>query len=196
METCFRRQLLTPLAPVVQRAQPGKIDFASSGIGGMQHLAGELLNRLAGVQLAHVPYKGGPPAFTDVIAGRVPVMVSGYQAAVPQIKAGKVRGLAVTGKRRAASLPDLPTVAEALDLPGYEALNWQGLLLPAGTPKPVVDRLAAALARIMSDPATREQLDGLGYEPIGNTPAQFAVVMREEQQKWSKLVRDANITTD
>ena len=189
---------ITTMAQLVDkaRAEPGKIDFASSGVGGMQHLGGELLNKMAGVKLAHVPYKGGPPAFADVIAGRVPAMVSGLQGALPQIQSGKVRGLAVTGKKRDVSLPDLPTVADALKLPDYEAINWQGLSLPAKTPQPIIDRLAKEVAAIMAEPATREKLQVLGYEPIGNTPAQFAQIMRSEQDKWAKLIREANITAD
>lgn len=178
------------------KAQPGKIDFASSGVGGMQHLGGELLNRMANIQLAHVPYKGGPPAFTDVVAGRVPVMLSGIQAAVPQIKAGKVRGLAVTGKKRSDLLPDLPTVSESLNLPEYEAMNWQGLLFPPGTPKPIVDRVAGEIVKIMAMPDTREKLAQLGYEPIGNTPEEFKAVMNTEQKRWSTLIKAAGITSD
>ena len=178
------------------RAQPGKIDYASSGVGGMQHLGGELLVKMAGVQLAHVPYKGGPPAFADVVAGRVPAMISGIQGAIPQIKGGKVRGLAVTGKRRAGALPDLPTVADALGLPDYEVLNWQGLLLPPGTPQAVVDRISAEVIKILASPDSREKLESLGYEPIGNTPAQAAAVMAAEQKKWTAVIREAGISSD
>jgi tripartite-type tricarboxylate transporter receptor subunit TctC len=178
------------------RAQPGKIDYASSGVGGMQHLGGELLVKMAGVQLAHVPYKGGPPAFADVVAGRVPVMISGIQGALPQIKGGKVRGLAVTGKKRSGALPDLPTVAEALSLPDYEALNWQGLLFPPGTPPAIVDRIAGEVIKILAAPDSREKLEALGYEPIGNTPAQAAAVMAAEQRKWTAVIREAGISSD
>ena len=178
------------------RAQPGKIDYASSGVGGMQHLGGELLVKMARVSMAHVPYKGGPPAFADVVAGRVPAMLSGIQGAIPQIKAGKVRGLAVTGRKRAAALPDLPTVAEALGLPDYEALNWQGLLFPAGTPPAVVERIATEVIRILAAPESREKLESLGYEPIGNTPAQFAAIMQAEQKKWTAVIREAGISSD
>lgn len=178
------------------RAQPGRIDFASSGIGGMQHLGGELLIRMTGVKLGHVPYKGGPPAFADVIAGRVPAMLSGLQGALPQIKAGKVRGLAVTAKKRAGALPDLPTVAEALNLPDYEALNWQGLLLPAGTPPAIVERVGTEVARILAAPDAREKLEQMGYDPIGNSPAQAAAAMVAEQRKWAAVIRDAGIVAD
>lgn len=178
------------------RAQPGKIDYASSGVGGMQHLGGELLVKMAGVKLAHVPYKGGPPAFADVVAGRVPAMISGIQGAIPQIKGGKVRGLAVTGKKRAGALPDLPTVADALGLPDYEVLNWQGLLFPPGTPPAVVERVSAEVIKILASPDSREKLESLGYEPIGNTPAQAAVAMAAEQKKWTAVIREAGISSD
>lgn len=178
------------------RAQPGKIDYASSGVGGMQHLGGELLVKMSGVKLAHVPYKGGPPAFADVVAGRVPAMISGIQGAIPQIKGGKVRGLAVTGKKRAGALPELPTVAEALGLPDYEVLNWQGLLFPPGTPQAVVERISAEVIKILSSPESREKLESLGYEPIGNTPAQAAAAMAAEQKKWTAVIREAGISSD
>lgn len=178
------------------RAQPGKIDYASSGVGGMQHLGGELLVKMAGVQLMHVPYKGGPPAFADVVAGRVPVMISGIQGAMPQIRAGKVRGLAVTGKKRSGAMPELPTAAEALGLPNYEVMNWQGLLFPAATPAAIVERIAGEIIRILAAPDAREKLEALGYEPIGNTPAQAAAAMQAEQRKWSAVIRDAGISSD
>ncbi|MDO9405243.1 MAG: tripartite tricarboxylate transporter substrate binding protein [Polaromonas sp.] len=178
------------------KANPDKIDYASSGVGGMQHLAGEMLTGMANVKLGHVPYKGGPPGFADVVGGRIPVMVSGIQGALPQIKAGKVRGLAVTGKKRSSVLPDLPTVGEALNLPNYEAMNWQGLVFPAGTPQPVVDKVAAAVIAILAQPDTREKLVGLGYEPVGNTPAQFSALMADEQKRWSAIIKTANITSD
>ncbi len=178
------------------RAQPGKIDYASSGIGGMQHLGGELLVKMAGVQLAHVPYKGGPPAFADVVAGRVPAMISGIQGAMPQIRAGKVRGLAVTGKKRSNAMPDLPTAAEALGLPDYEVMNWQGLLFPAGTPAAIVERIAGEIGKILAAPDSREKLEALGYEPIGNTPAQALAAMQAEQRKWTAVIREAGISSD
>jgi tripartite-type tricarboxylate transporter receptor subunit TctC len=165
-------------------------------VGGMQHLAGEMLNKMANIELAHVPYKGGPPAFADVISGRVPAMVSGIQGAIPQIKAAKVRALAVTGKKRTPVLPDVPTVGEALGLPDYEALNWQGLVFPAGTPQAIVDRVASEVIKILSQAETREKLSSLGYEPVGNTPAQFATLMQEEQKRWGAIIKAANITSD
>jgi tripartite-type tricarboxylate transporter receptor subunit TctC len=178
------------------KAKPGQIDYASSGVGSMQHLGGELLNRLAGIQLAHVPYKGGPPGLVDVMGGRIPVIVSGTQGALPYIKAGKLRALAVTTQRRFAAVPDLPTVAEALNLTRYEAVNWQGLLFPAQTPRPLAERVAAEVAKILAASDTRARLDTLGYAPVGNTPSQMAAVMIAEQKRWAEIIKAANITAD
>jgi tripartite-type tricarboxylate transporter receptor subunit TctC len=175
------------------KGKPLSIDFASSGVGGMQHLGGELLNQMAGIQLAHVPYKGGPPGFADVIGGRVPSMLSGIQGALPQVKSGKVIAAAVTDTKRSKALPDVPTVAEALNLPGYEVMNWQALFFPAGTPKERVDRIAAEVAKILAMAESREKLEALGYEPIGNTPAEFAGVMKSEHKKWAELINKAGI---
>lgn len=178
------------------KANPGRIDYASSGVGSMQHLAGEMLARMAGVQLNHVPYKGGPPAFTDLVGGRIPAMVSGMQGALPQIKAEKVRALAVTGRRRSPALPEVPTVNEALGLRDYEALNWQSLLFPAATPKPVVDRVAGEVIKILAQPEVRERLLQMGYEPIGNRPEQFAAAALDDQRRWSAVIQAAGISSD
>jgi tripartite-type tricarboxylate transporter receptor subunit TctC len=178
------------------KAKPRQIDFASSGVGSMQHLGGELLNRMAGIQLNHVPYKGGPPGLVDVLGGRVPSILSGTQGALPFIKAGKLRALAVTTTKRFAAVPDLPTVAEALNLPGYEATNWQGLLFPVGTPRPVIERMAGEAAKILGLAETKARLDTLGYDPSGIAPAQFAKVMLAEQRRWTEIIKAAGITAD
>jgi tripartite-type tricarboxylate transporter receptor subunit TctC len=178
------------------RANPGRIDYASSGVGSMQHLAGEMLARMMSVQLNHIPYKGGPPAFTDLVGGRIPAMVSGMQGAIPQIKGEKVRALAVTGRRRSPALPDVPTVNEALGLRDYEALNWQSLLFPAGTPKPVVERVANEVIKILAQSDVRDRLLQMGYEPIGNRPEQFANAAADDQKRWSAIIQAANITSD
>lgn len=167
----------------IARAKPRQIDYASSGVGSMQHLGAELLNKMAGIQLTHIPYKGGPPGLVDVLGGRVPVMLSGMQGALPYIKSGKVRGLAVTTRKRSAALPELPTVAEALGLPDYEATNWQGLLFPAGTPRPVIARVAGETIKILAMTDTRARLDVLGYDPSGLAPPEFAALMRVEQKR-------------
>ncbi len=178
------------------KAKPGQIDYASSGVGSMQHLGGELLNRLAGIQLNHVPYKGGPPGLVDVLGGRVPAIISGTQGALPYIRSGKLRALAVTTTKRFAAVPDLPTVAEALNLPGYEATNWQGLLFPAGTPRAPAERVAAEVIKILAQSDTRARLDTLGFAPVGSTPTEFGAVMRTEQKRWTEIIKSAGITAD
>lgn len=191
----FKGQSLKDLVAAA-KANPGEIDYASSGFGSMQHLAGAMLAAQAGIELSHVPYKGGPPAFADVMGGRVPVMVSGFQGALPQIKADKVRGLAVTGKKRSPALPDLPTVSEVLALPDYEALNWQGLFLPAGTPEPIVERISSEVRKILAEPETRDWLVSVGYEPTGNTPAEFAVLIAADHKRWSEIIKAGNIVAE
>lgn len=175
------------------RAKPKALDYASSGIGSMQHLGGELLNVLAKIELSHVPYKGGGPALVDLLAGRVPVMVSGTQGALPFIRSGKARALAVTSTRRSTAMPDVPTVAEALGLPAYEALNWQGLFAPAGTPAPVVRRLADETIKVLDALDVKARLGELGFDPVGNTPAVFAALVLAEQRKWTKIIQAAGI---
>jgi len=175
------------------KAKPRQLDFSSSGIASTQHLAGELLNILAGIELVHVPYKGGGPALLDLMAGRVPVMVSSLPSAVPQIKAGKVRALAVTSAQRSASMPELPTVAEATGYAGYEASTWQGFVLPAAAARRIVERLADEAAEVLRAGDVRNRLLDLGYEPVGSRPGEFAVYIRSELARWSKVIRGAGI---
>ena len=191
----FAGQTMKDLVDIA-KAKPRQIDYASSGVGSMQHLGGELLNKMAGIQLTHIPYKGGPPGLVDILGGRVPVMVSGMQGALPYVKSGKVRGLAVTTKKRFAALSELPTVAEALNLPDYEATNWQGFLFPAGTPRQVIARIAGETIKILAMPDTRARLDVLGYAPAGPTPAEFAALMLVEQRRWTAIIKEAGITAD
>jgi tripartite-type tricarboxylate transporter receptor subunit TctC len=177
----------------IARAKPKQIDFSSSGHASTQHLAGELLNTLSGIQLVHIPYKGGGPALLDLMAGRVPVMVSTLPSAVPQIKAGKVRALAVTSSKRSSAVPELATVAEATGLNGYEASTWQGFVLPAMAPKAVVQRIADETGKVLGSADVRDRLRDLGYEPIGSTPAEFGAYIRSELVKWTKVIRGAGI---
>ena len=177
----------------VAKAKPGQIDFSSSGHASTQHLAGELLNVLTGTQLVHIPYKGGGPALLDLLAGRVPVMVSTLPAAVSQIKAGKVRALAVTSAKRSAAAPELPTVAEATGLAGFEASTWQGFVFPAATPPALVQRLADETMKVVAMSDVRERLREQGYEPVGSTPAAFGAYIRAELAKWTKVIRSSGI---
>ena len=180
----------------VAKAKPKQIDFSSSGLASTQHLAGELLNILAGIQLVHIPYKGGGPALLDLMAGRVPVMVSTLPSAVPQIKSGKVRALAVTSAKRSPATPDLPTVAEATGFSGYEASTWQGLVFPASTVRPIVQRIADECRQVLGMLDVRDRLRDLGYEPVGSTPAEFGAYIKSELAKWSEVIRKGGIKAE
>jgi len=177
----------------IARAKPGQIDFASSGLASTQHLAGELLNVVTGIKLNHVPYKGGGPALIDLMGGRMQVMSSTLPSAVPHIKSGKVRALAVTSAKRAAALPELPTVAEAAALPGYEASTWQGLLFPRATPAGILQRVNAEVGQVLAAADVRTRLSDLGYEPVGSSSAQFGEFIRVELAKWAKVIKSAGI---
>jgi len=174
------------------RASPGKLTFASSGTGAASHLAAELFKSMAGVDMLHVPYKGTGQALTDLLAGHVDLMFAPAQTVMPYVQAGKLRALAVTGARRSETLPELPTVAES-GLPGYEAVGWFGLLAPAGTPKESVAKLSADVNRVLGEREVREKMLGLGADPSGDTPEEFARFIRDDQAKWSKLMKEAGI---
>ena len=174
------------------KAKPGQLAFASSGVGGAHHLSGEMLRQRAGIDIVHIPYKGGAPAATDLIAGHVPMMFEMGYAAIPSIKAGKVRALAVTSAQRLALLPDVPTMAEA-GLPGFESYNWQGVVAPAGTPREIVERLNREINAILAKPEQREAIAATGSQVAGGTPEEFREFIRVETAKWARVVKDANI---
>ena len=180
----------------IARAKPGTIDFASSGTASTQHLAGELLNLSAGVQLVHIPYKGGGPALIDLIGGRVQVMSSTLPSAVSHIKAGRVRALAVTSLARSSALPEVPTVAQAAGLRGYEANTWQGLLFPRGAPAPVIDRMYRAVVTVLAQGEVTTRLRDLGYEPDGSSPQEFAAFIKAEIAKWAKVIAAGKIKAE
>ena len=174
------------------RAQPGKLTFASIGTGTAPHIGAAVFMKLAGVEMTHVPYKGSTAAHPDLIAGRVALMFDTVAAIAPQIKGGKVRGLAVTTARRSAALPDLPTMAEA-GLKGYDTSTWGGLLAPAGTPRDVVARINAEVNKALASPDVREKLALAGIEPVGGTPAQFGGFIQNEMQRWGQVAQRAGI---
>jgi tripartite-type tricarboxylate transporter receptor subunit TctC len=177
------------------RAKPGQLNYASAGTGNATHLAGELFNSLARVNLVHVPYKGSGPGMVDVMGGQVQIMFPNLTAALPQVKSGKLRALAVTGQKRTPVAPDLPTVIEA-GIPGYVVTSWFGVLAPAATPRPIVQRLNAELAKLAKAPDMRERLAGEGAEPISSTPEQFAAFIKTEIEQWTKVVRAAKISAE
>ncbi len=182
------------LIALVKR-KPREIFFGSPGNGSAPHLAGELFNTLAGVRMVHVPYKGITTAVTDLVSGQIALMFPGSPIALPLVKAGRLRALATTGARRTDAAPELPTIAEAA-LPGYEVSLWYGLLAPANTPPPLIERLHAEVARIVALPAIREQWAALGAEPASTNPGEFAAFLKQDIVKWQKVVRESGIKLD
>ena len=174
------------------KAKAGQLNFASSGTGGSQHLAGELFKSMTGIEMTHIAYKGTPPALVDVLAGRVPIMSSTMPPALPHVKTGKVRAIAVTSARRSPAVPDVPTVAES-GVPGYEAIAWQGLVAPAGTPRPIITRINAEFVKVLKQPDTIAKLNEQGYETVASTPEFFAQHIRTELVKWTKVIKAAGI---
>jgi tripartite-type tricarboxylate transporter receptor subunit TctC len=170
------------------KSQPGKLSYGSSGVGGAGHLAGVLFDSTAGTRMVHIPYKGGAPAMIALISGEVQLVFATAETAVPQIKSGKIRALGVTIAKRTALLPDLPTIAEA-GLPGYEANNWYGILVPAKTPHAIVERLNREIVKILTSPAIKEQLFRQGLDASPSTPKEFAAYIKSETAKWGKVVQ-------
>ena len=177
------------------RANPGKLNFGSGGSGSVAHLSGEMLKSLAHVDIVHVPYKGGILSVNDLIAGHVQIVFSDALPVMQHIRAGTLRALAITSPERSPLVPDVPTCVES-GLPGLVAVNWWGVLLPAGTPKPVADKFYADLVKVMQDPEVKEKFAQLGVEALSGTGEQFAAYMRAETAKYAKLVKDANIHSE
>jgi len=177
------------------KAQPGKLSYGSSGAGNAGHLAGELFSGMAGITMVHIPYKGGAPAMIDLLAGQIQLIFSSAPTAVPQVKAGKIRGLAVTTARRSLILPELPTIAEA-GLPGFEADNWYGVVTTMKTPRAVIDRLNTEVVRALHAPEVKQALLTQGLEVRTSTPQEFGAYMRSEFDKWAKVIKDAGIVAN
>jgi len=173
------------------KANPGKLNMASSGNGSTIHMSGELFKMMTGIDMVHVPYRGGAPALTDLIGGQVHVMFDNIPTSVGHIKSGKLRGLAVTGTERSAALPDLPTVAEFL--PGYEASAWYGLGAPKHTPGEIIDKVNKAMNAVLADPKTKERFAELGGSTVPGSPADFGKLLADETEKWGKVVKFAGI---
>ena len=177
------------------KARPGEINYATSGPGGSGHMAGELFRMVAGVNLVHIPYKGAPPALNELIAGQVQVMFGTILATAPHVRAGRVRAIAITGPQRSNALPEVATFAEA-GFAHYDASSWNGILVPAGTPRAIVERLNAELVRILASPLVLERLAPDGAIPVPTTPEEFSAFIRSEIVKWAKVVKAANIRID
>lgn len=173
------------------RANPGGITYASGGTGAATHLAGELLASMGGVKMTHIPYKGANPATLDLLGGRVSWMFGTILPTLPHVRSGKLRAIGISSLKRAATLPDVPAIAETL--PGFEALSFYGIGVPAGVPKPVMAKLNTEIARIITMPDTREQLRQQGADAVGNSQAEFMAFFQGEMTKWAKVIREAGI---
>lgn len=177
------------------KARPGKLNYGSSGVGTQFHLSGELLKLLAGIDMAHIPYKGTALVYPDLFSGQVSMMFDTLSVSIPFIKAGRVKALGVTGAKRTPTLPDVPTIAEA-GIAGFNADLWLGIWGPARLPRDITEKLAAETAKLLKLPDVRERLGAQGMEPVGSTPAQFAEFVRRENEQWSKVVRSAGVKAE
>ena len=177
------------------KANPGKVNYGSAGIGSTEHMSGALFRSLAGLDIVHVPYRGGAPMLGDLVAGHIQMSIETSGAATPFIQAGQVRALAVSPAKRSALFPELPTLAES-GLTGYDVTTWYGVLVPKGTPQPIRDKLYAELVQVLKSPDVVARLRDIGAEPGGEPPAQFAAFIHAETEKWIKLAKDAGIQAD
>jgi tripartite-type tricarboxylate transporter receptor subunit TctC len=176
------------------RSRPGQLNYASASTGGMPHLAGELFNTMTGVKMVHIPYKGAAPATIDLLAGNVSLMFNNMLSAMPQVKNGRLRAIAVTSSKRSAAVPELPAIAETV--PGYEASGWYAAFAPAATPREVIAKINNDMNRIMKMPDVMQRLAGDGVEAVGNTPEQFGAYLRAEIAKWGKVVKASGAKAD
>ena len=180
---------------LIALAKVKPLNYGSSGVGGTGHLAGELFDTMAGTKMTHIPYKGGGPAMIDLVGGQVQLVFATAASAVPQIKAGKIKGIAVTTIKRSALMPNIPTIAES-GLPGFDANNWYGVLAPAGTPRPIVMRLNAEITKVLAMPDVKDFLFNQGLDPAPGTPEQFGAYIKSEMTKWAKVVKASGARAD
>jgi tripartite-type tricarboxylate transporter receptor subunit TctC len=177
------------------KEKPGELNYATAGVGSFQHLASELFKLQAGVDIVHIPFKGGGPAMMDVIAGNTQIAIGSLVQMLPQIKAGKLKALGVGSAKRIAALPELPTISEA-GVPGYEVTNWWGIVVPAGTPRPVIDRLHKELTAVVASTETQKRFETEGAEPLSMSPDEFGRFIAAETLKWARVVKDAGIRAE
>jgi len=177
------------------KEKPGELNYATAGVGGFQHLASELFKLQAGVDIVHIPFKGGGPAMMDVIAGNTQIAIGSLVQMLPQIKAGKLKALGVGSAKRIAALPEVPTISEA-GVPGYEVTNWWGIVVPAGTPRSIIDRLHKELTAVVSSTETKQRFETEGAEPLSMSPDEFGRFIATETVKWARVVKDAGIRAE
>ena len=177
------------------KQKPGELNYATAGVGSFQHLASELFKQQAGVDIVHIPFKGGGPAMMDVIAGNTQIAIGSLIQMLPQIKAGKLKALGVGSARRIAALPDLPTISEA-GVPGYEVTNWWGIVVPAGTPRPIIDRLHKELTAVVASQDTRKRFETEGAEPLSMSVDEVGRFIAAETVKWARVAKDAGIRAE
>ncbi len=177
------------------KEKPGELNYATAGVGSFQHLASELFKQQAGVDIVHIPFKGGGPAMMDVIAGNTQIAIGSLIQMLPQIKAGKLKALGVGSAHRIAALPDLPTISEA-GVPGYEVTNWWGIVVPAGTPRSIIDRLHKDLTAVVASPETKKRFESEGAEALSMSPDEFGRFIAAETVKWARVVKDAGIRAE
>jgi len=177
------------------KARPGQLNYGSSGSGNTNHLAGELFSMLAGVKITHIPYKGAGPALTDLIGGQLHLSFHVPISALPHVRSGRLKALATTGETRIQSAADIPTFAEA-GMPGFDMQGWTGMFAPAATPKTIVDKISADMAKVLSSPEIVERLIGMGQEPLVSTPEQFSALLKSDLAKYAKIIKDAGIKVE
>ena len=174
------------------KANPGKLNYGSGGVGSTPYLATELFKSMTGIDVVHVPYRGDAPALADLVAGQLSFMIENVPGTMPFVKDGKLRALAITSQKRSPLAPELPTMAEA-GVPGYEMIGWNGVFVAKGTPHAIVERLAREVAAIIGDPEMRAQMQNLGAEPVGSTPATFGAFYRSEAERWGTIIKERGI---
>jgi tripartite-type tricarboxylate transporter receptor subunit TctC len=177
------------------KEKPGELNYATAGVGSFQHLASELFKLQAGVDIVHIPFKGGGPAMMDVIAGNTQIAIGSLVQMLPQIKAGKLKALGVGSAKRIAALPEVPTISEA-GVPGYEVTNWWGIVVPAGTPRSIIDRLHKELTAVVASTETKQRFETEGAEPLSMSPDEFGRFIAAETVKWARVVKDAGIRAE
>jgi tripartite-type tricarboxylate transporter receptor subunit TctC len=190
----FAPNTVAELVDAAKKA-PGRINFASAGPGTAQHMTGELFKSRAGIDLVHIPYKGSGPGITDLVGGQVPIMFDSITSAMPHIKSGRAKAIAVTTAQRIPQLPDVPTVAES-GYPGFEGVGWSGIVLPAGTPRDIVERVSADIQKLLNDPQLRERMIDRGGIPDPRTPQGYTDFIRSEIEKWAQVAKAANVRLD